>query len=112
MSAQLDLKVKKSVLEAIEAFLDKGVHQSVIVEYTVKKDSSITSKIAVVEDGIRYFNDGGFLENGLKSFVKRTKTAGDKHGYVLFETARLGGALGVIASDFENIESDLSHKVT
>lgn len=112
MAFALDPKVKKSVLEAIEASLDSGSNRSVIVEFAVKKDGSSTSKLAIVEDGIRFFLDAGFEENGLKSFIKRTKTAGTKHGYVLFETARLGDALSVIAADIGNIEADLARKIS
>ncbi|GHV05683.1 hypothetical protein AGMMS50229_09170 [Campylobacterota bacterium] len=112
MAVGLDPKVKQSVTDAISAFLDKGVNQAVIIEYTVKKDGSFTQKIAVVEDGIQYFAQNGFEENGLKSFIKRSKTAGNKHGYVLFETARSGDALGAIAADLDNIASDLARKIS
>lgn len=111
MAFPLDSKVKKCVLEAVETFLDTGVHQDVIVEYTVKKDGSHTAKLSVSENGCAWFLENGFFENGLKSFVKPVKTGGAKHGYVLFETCRLGDALSIIGNDLNNIESDLARKI-
>jgi hypothetical protein len=111
MSQVLDPKVKASVLEAVETFLDTGVQRAVVVEYTVKKDGTQTLKTSVVENGIKHFLDQGFGENGLKSFVKSVKTAGTKHGYVLFETERLGNALELVAGDLSNIEADLARKI-
>lgn len=111
MAFPLDLKVKKSILDAIGTFLDSGIHQDVIVEYTVKKDGSFASKFSVVENGCHYFGEAGFEENGLKSFVKAGKT-NTKHGYVLFETYRLGDALSVVSIDLENIERDLLNKIS
>jgi hypothetical protein len=111
MALGLDVKVKKSVLEAIESFLDKGINQAVVVEYTAKKDGDYTSKLSVVEDGVKYFVDNGFEENGLKSYVKYAKTGGAKHGYVLFETTRANGALAAIRQDLANIETDLANKL-
>ncbi|MDR1451124.1 MAG: hypothetical protein LBI57_02135 [Helicobacteraceae bacterium] len=111
MSHKLDPKVKASVLEAVESFLDTDVQRAVVLEYAVKKDGTITTKTLIVEDGAKHFLDQGFSENGLKSFVKTSKTAGAKHGYVLFETARLGGALASVANDLSNIEADLASKI-
>ncbi|MDR2906010.1 MAG: hypothetical protein LBU73_08665 [Helicobacteraceae bacterium] len=110
MALGLEPKVKKSVLEAIETFLDTGVHRAVALEYTIKKGGETTSKLSVVEDGVKHFLDQGFAENGIKSFIKQSKTAGAKHGYVLFETARLGVGLESVASDIGNIEADLARK--
>ncbi|MDR2638958.1 MAG: hypothetical protein LBC09_03865 [Helicobacteraceae bacterium] len=111
MSHKLDPKAKASVLEAVESFLDTGAQRAVVVEYSVKKDGTKTTKLSVVEDGVGHFLTQGFSENGLKSFVKASKTAGHKHGYVLFETARLGDALGALANDLSNIEADLARKI-
>ncbi|MDR2152404.1 MAG: hypothetical protein LBO72_06255 [Helicobacteraceae bacterium] len=111
MSHNLDPKVKALVLEAVESFLDAGAHRAVVVEYAVKKDGSKTTKLSIAEDGVGHFLEQGFSENGLKSFVKTSKTAGARHGYVLFETARLGDALGAIARDLDNIEADLARKI-
>lgn len=111
MAFPLDLKVKKAVLDAIGKFLDSGIHQDVVVEYTVKKDGTYTSKFSVVENGCHFFSEAGFDENGLKSFVKNSRTL-SKHGYVLFETYRLGDALSVVSMDLENIERDLHNKIS
>lgn len=111
MALPLDQKVKKIVLDAIGTFLDTGIHQDVIVEYSVKKDGKFTPKFSVVEDGCHYFGEDGFEENGLKSFVKHSKTS-TKHGYVLFETYRLGDALSIVGTDLENIERDLINKIS
>ncbi|MDR0664965.1 MAG: hypothetical protein LBF86_05525 [Helicobacteraceae bacterium] len=111
MSNKLDPKVKASVLQAIESLLDDGAQRAAVVEYSVKKDGSKTTKLSIVEDGVGHFLSQGFSENGLKSFVKSSKTAGVKHGYVLFETARLGDALGSLVGDLENIEADLARKI-
>lgn len=112
MAFPLDPKVKKCILDAVSIFLDSGIHQDVIVEYSVKKDGSFTPKFAVVENGCHYFSENEFEENGLKSFVKYNKTGGAKHGYVLFETYRLGDTLAVISTDIENIERDLTNKIS
>ncbi|MGE4295736.1 MAG: hypothetical protein AB7E49_08550 [Campylobacterales bacterium] len=110
MSFPLDPKVKKCVLQAVETFLDTGIHQDVIVEYSVKKDGGHTAKFVVVENGCQWFLENDFLENGLKSYVKTGRTGSVKHGYVLFETCRLGDGLFVIGNDLENIEADLARK--
>ena len=110
MSFPLDPKVKKCVMQAIDAFLERGIHQDVIVEFATKKTADPTVKYSVVENGCGWFLENGFYENGLKSFIKPGRT-GDKHGYVLFETARLGDALYAIGNDLENIHADLKRKL-
>ncbi|MDR2033482.1 MAG: hypothetical protein LBP89_02490 [Helicobacteraceae bacterium] len=111
MPQEVGLQVKKGALEAIEAFLDTGAHRDLIVEYVVKKGVPSPAKFSIVENGVDFFLAQGFNENGLKSFVKSSKTAGVKHGYVLFETQRLGSALSSLFSDLANIEVDLAQKI-
>ncbi len=107
----LDSRVKKCVLEAIGAFLESGDHQAVVVEFTTKKDGESSGRYQVVKDGCAHFLLDGYEENGLKSFVKKPARGNPRHGYVLFETARLGDALGRIEGDLENILSDLGRKL-
>ncbi len=107
----LDNRARKSVLEAITQFLESGAHQSVVVEFTLKKSGESSGRYRVVEDGCRHFLSEGYEENGLKSYIKRSARSNDRHGYVLFETARLGDALGRLETDLENILSDLGRKI-
>lgn len=107
----METKAKKYIADSIKSYLIDGLHQDVIIEFTINTKSGLKkTNLKIVDDGCKYFAENGFKENGLKSFIKVTKV-GQKHGYVIFETKRITNILEMIDNDLENIQKDLKVKI-
>lgn len=106
----MEMKVKKYIADSIKEYLLENRHQDVVIEFMINsKSGTKKTTIKKVEDGIKYFLDNKFSENGLKSFVKHTKSS-EKHGYVIFETKRIPNLVDMVEEDLKNINIDLNNK--
>lgn len=102
---RLEAKVKKAIMEAVEKYLENNENSHVIVDFTSRSGEVTAAKADVVPNAYEYFAEKGFSENGFKRFGKKSRVNSNT-AYIIFETERLGGALGNINCDIGNIEND------
>lgn len=100
----------EKILESIHDFFKHGINSEVILIFTIKEKQIIDTQLEIVDCGGCYFEEHGYYVNGLKSY---SRLEGDsfKHGYIIFETYRILGAINRINSDLDNIQQDLKNKM-
>lgn len=100
----------EAILDSIQKFFKHGINTEVIVVFKIDRNGVENYEYKHVDCGGCWFEDNGFFVNGLKSYSKTESDGSQKHGYIIFETWRVLGAIQQINQDIENIRNDLKYK--
>lgn len=103
-------KTHEKILESIHDFFKHGINSEVILIFTIQNHKITDTEFHVVDCGGCFFEENGYHVNGLKSYSQKDGDT-DKHGYIIFETYRILGAINRINSDLDNIKADLDNKI-